>query len=101
MLGSLITRWALFTERSDAFGEVRARSHRVAEFLFERLTRQRMIGNRGADLSLDRLHRRGTVCGDHLGGLNRPAHQLVASHEPVYQTEPPSLLGIDQSRCQQ
>src|SRR6202043_415515 len=54
---SSIARASLLAERSDALGEVRAGSHRVAELLLQRLAGQRVIGDCGADLPLDRLHR--------------------------------------------
>src|SRR5205823_9083528 len=88
---SFIAGTSLLAERGDALGEVRAGSHLVAELLLQRLAGQRVIGDRGANLSLDRLHRRGAVRSDDLRGLDRPTHQLAAGHKPVYQPEPSRL----------
>ena len=98
---SFVERMPLLAERGDALGEVRAGSHFVAELLLQRLAGQRVIGNCGADLPLDRLHRRGAVRSDHLRGLDRPTHQLAAGHKPVYQAEPSRLPSVDQARRQQ
>src|SRR5580700_6766233 len=93
---SFIVRPPLLAERGDALGEVRAGSHRVAELLLQRLAGQRVIGDRGADLPLDRLHRRGAVRSDQLRGLDRPTYQFAAGHKPVYQAKPCRLPSVDQ-----
>jgi len=80
---------------------VEACSHLIAKLLLQGLAGQRVVGDRAADLPLDRLHRRWAVCGDHFRCLDRPPHQLALRHQPVYQTEPSRLRGIDQSRRQE
>src|SRR5205085_3891562 len=62
---SLITGFSLLAERRDALGKVGACPHLIAKLLFQGLAGQRVVGDRGADLALDRLHRRWAVGGDH------------------------------------
>src|SRR5216683_3862786 len=81
---SLIARRALLPERGNALGKIGARPYSVTKLLLHRFAGQRVIGDRGADLPLDRLYRRWAVRGNHLCSLDCPAHQLARQHQPIY-----------------
>src|SRR5260370_13875832 len=86
-LPSFIARRAFLPERGDALGEIWACPYRVAKLLLHGFAGQRVIGDRGADLPLDRLYRRWAVRGNHLRRLDRPAHQLARWYQPIYQAQ--------------
>src|SRR5690348_4530088 len=72
---SAVVGLALGMEGGDAFGEMRARAHPVAERLLHRLAAFHIIGDRRGDLGAHRLHRRRAVGGDHRRGLEGPIPQ--------------------------
>src|SRR5262245_63488741 len=88
MAPSLVARLALLAERRHAFLEVRARPHPIAQRLLERLARARVLGQRGRDLLLHRLHRRRAVSGDPLGDFHGREQQPYRRHDSVDQPEP-------------
>src|SRR5262249_60109779 len=70
----LVARLSLLAKCRDALLEIGAGPHPVAQLLLERLARERVVGDRRADLALHRLHRRAAVGGDRLAGLLAPCH---------------------------
>src|SRR5206468_11813571 len=88
---SLVARRSLLAEGGDAFPEVRAGPHAVAQLLLERLARERVVGDRRADLALHRLHRRRAVAGDRLGGLEGPGHEALGRHDAI---DEPQACGL-------
>src|SRR5439155_14403291 len=98
---SLIVRPAFLAKGGDALLEVRARPHAVTELLLERLARERVLGDRRADLALHRLHGRGAVRGDHLGGLERPGHESFRWNDAVHEPQARGLGRVDELAGQQ
>src|SRR5499427_2438432 len=94
---SLVRGPALLSERRHAFFKVGARPYLVAKGLLHRLASAGVLRDGGADLSLHRLHGRGAVGGDLLGGGERPRHELFRRHHAIDQTYPRRLSGVDEA----
>src|SRR5262252_11133663 len=84
---SLVRGPALLSERRHAFFKVGARPYLVAKRLLHCLASAGVLRDGGADLSLHRLHGRGAVSGDLLGGGERPRHELFRRHHAVDQSD--------------
>src|SRR5215470_5393716 len=94
---SLVRGPALLSERRHAFFKMGARPYLVAKRLLHRLASAGVLRDGGADLSLHRLHGRGAVGGDLLGGGERPRHELFRRYHAVDQTYPRRLRGVDEA----